>query len=92
MSKNTIVNSGHLVGSQTNDYEVNRRSVLALHASGQGPTSPSGKKIQCQNVPILCENRDKLCPNHTHFRHLARLCRSLAQYCRSIAQYGHSLA
>ena len=36
--KNTIVNSGHLVGSQTNDYEVNRRSVLALHAFREGPT------------------------------------------------------
>ena len=36
--KNTIVNSGHIVGSQTNDYEVNRRSVLALYAFGQGPT------------------------------------------------------
>ena len=38
VAKNTIVNSGHLVGSQTNGYEVNRRSVLALHAFGQGST------------------------------------------------------
>ena len=34
--KNTIVNSCHLVGSQANGYEVNKRSVLALRALGQG--------------------------------------------------------
>ena len=34
--KNTIVNSCHLVESQASGYEVNKRSVLALCALGQG--------------------------------------------------------
>ena len=36
LKKNTIVNSCHLVRSQENGYEVNKRSVLALRALGQG--------------------------------------------------------
>ena len=59
--KNTIVNSCHLVGSQANGYEVNKRSVLALRALGKGH---AGLSTFCGLIdlpqPVLHSNYDNI--------------------------------
>ena len=59
MPENTIVNSGHLVESQTNDYDVNRRSVLAFLAFGQRPTRlPTFCRLMDLPQPVSYSNYD----------------------------------